>query len=685
MRDQHRSASQESAAPSPSSAPAPGQRTRTSALQRKASPGVAGAPAAGEREASVDAPSANPFWFASGGVEAAAEAQPLDGGMRAKAEQSLGMDLGGVRVHQGAQAAEANRDLGSQAFAHGQDVVLGPNVGNDVNPVMAHELAHVAQQRGAAPGVAAKADGPSRSTAHEVDADQAAAAIMIGAPAKVSQVGAEAVMCFEGAEHMDLGNAAYGNQMVTVGQVTLPAGAFTAMQGDFFGTWAEMERTCTTNPAIVREYYQILLREGRLRAAHLADPAHNAEPDSNGPIMLAGGGARATEYLGLASTNFNHFSDQSVASAGLFDDAAKLNPAYAVEIETAKGKFGMNIGQWLQMHLTAGQRAFVDGLQGKDLGGVGVAMDAGALHYLTDSFAAGHMRTPRTAMSEEYTRVFKAKARAEVARVANAIPDSLDVTAWIQQGVAAATPAMARGVTDWATGALPAMSISLVGIKTSIRAKLNPIADQIGEAIASSVAGFSAKVLHDYDNEHGVEAFNDAGERWTSTGDHNLAGSAENTRIAVAASKASAAHIRQLHAAGVAKKGATDKAGLVMPFISLGPITSRLPQLTDATKNEGTSPGGPRDWHWATMNPTYRAQVKQNAINSVKDTVSSAAAAAKEKIEEAVRAQIHTALAALGRYAQMIESSIDAIIAKIMSYVASIDPTILINAILATA
>ncbi|MBK9033508.1 MAG: DUF4157 domain-containing protein [Myxococcales bacterium] len=616
--------------------------------------------------------------FLAGG----SEASPLDSGMRGRAEQSLGVDLGGVRVHQGEQASAANSQLGSRAFAHGSDVVLGAGASNSANPVMAHELAHVAQQQGAAPGVAMLSERGARGSAHEVDADQAAAAIMIGAPAKVSQVGAESIMCFEGAEHMDLGNAAYNDQQVTVGGVTLPAGAFTAMQGDFFGTWAELERTCTSNPALIMEYYGILQREGRLRAAHLRDPANNPEPDSNGPIMLAGRGARATEYLGLASANFNHFSDQSADSDALFDGAATMNAAYKPEIDAAKGKFGMNIGQWLTMHLSAGQRAFLDGMQGKPFGGAAVAMDAGALHYLTDAFAAGHMRTPRTAMAEEYKRVFKAAARAEVGKLVDPIPNSLDVTSWIRQGIAAASPAMVRGVTGWVGDQIPAMSISLVAMKTAIRAKLNPVADQIGEAIASSVAGFSAKVLHDYDNEHGVEAFNDAGEHWVSKGDHNLAGSAENEKIAIAASTASATHMHQLHAAGVAKKGAANATREVMPFISLAPITSRLPQMTDATKNEGTTPGGARDWHWATMNPTYRAQVKQNAINSVKDTVASATDALKEKVREAVQAAIASALSTLGHYTAMIQAYAGAIVDKIMDYVGSIDPTVLINAIL---
>ncbi len=608
------------------------------------------------------------------------EAGGLDGGMRAQAEQSLGIDLGSVRVHQGGEAAAANQAMGSTAFAHGNDIVLGSGARNDTNGVMAHELAHVAQQRGASTGVAMLSERGARGSAHEVDADQAATAIMVGAPVKVQQAGSEQVMCFEGAEHMDLGNAAYGSQMLTVGGVTLPAGAFTAMQGDFFGTWAELERTCRTNPALINEYYQILQREGRLRDAHRRDPANNPEPDSNGPIMLAGGGARATEYLGLASTNFNHFSDQSADSDALFRVAAALNPGYRAEIDAARGKFGMNIGQWLTNHMTAAQRTFLDGTQGKEFGGGAVAMDAGALHYLTDAFAAGHMRTPRTAMFAEYKRVFQAAARAQVNHAADAIPDTIDVTAWVRQGVHNLSPALLQRGADWAAAQLPAMTINLTAMKAAARAKLLPIADSIGETIASSVAGFSAKVLHDYDNEHGIDVFNDAGERWTAKGDHNLAGSPDNERIAAAAGAASAAHMRQIHAAGRSAQG---QRGAAMPFISLAPITNRLPQMTDATRDAGTTPGGPRDWHWATMNPTYRAQVMQNGIDSIRGTVASATEAIKDKVREAVREKLNAALESLGEYKRAVVGFVDQIIERIMSYVPTIDPTVLINAILA--
>jgi hypothetical protein len=716
------------------SRPAPGKVTRTSKLppgrgsvQRKAAEPAAGAgtpPGRSAWELTMDpwmdaahrgvtalAERGQAPVQASGGdlhgfLREGSEAGPLDGGMRAQAEQSLGVDLGGVRVHQGEQSAAASSDLGAKAFTHGQDVVLGAGTPNSLNPVMAHELAHVAQQQGATPGIATKSERGSQGSAYEVDADQAATRIMMSAPARVAQVGAEHVMCFEGAEHMEIGNAAWGGRQVTIGRVTLPAGVFTALQGDFFGTWDEMERACNDNPDLVYAYRDVLFKERDARAAHQRDPANHEEPDSNGPIMVASllNGRNPMEYLDLAATNFNHFSEQNAESDKLFKLTARDNPAYAAEIAAAQSKFGHNIAQWLQMHLQAGKRAFEDGLANKELGGAGVAMDAAAAHYLTDAFASGHMRVPRMEMFNEYQATFRTAARKQVDSLVNNIPDQIDVSGFINSAASTATGAARQMLPQWANDAidgaadlatqganavgvgmpsLPAMKISLAATKAAIKAKLYPTADSIGNTLGEKIAGFSAKVLHDFDNEHGVKVFNDAGQAWVAKGDHALAASEENAKTAKACTGASAKHIQDLHAAGKAKANDPNKAGLTMPFKSLQPITSLLPQIDETTRNEGTEPGGPRDWHWATMNDEYRGKIKQNAIDSAKGTVASAWQGTKDKAREVIEAKVRQALAALGSFADMVAAQLGAIVEKILSYIPDIDPEILIAAILA--
>lgn len=119
-------------------------------------------------------------------IQRAAEGsgQSLPDDLRGKFEQSLGTDLGGVRVHTHSAAAEASESLGARAYAVGQDVFMGAGQYNPSSPegasLLAHEVAHTVQQRGAASGPQTKLEVSSPGDAHEVDADRAADAMVRG-------------------------------------------------------------------------------------------------------------------------------------------------------------------------------------------------------------------------------------------------------------------------------------------------------------------------------------------------------------------------------------------------------------------------------------------------------------------------------------------------------------------------
>lgn len=75
---------------------------------------------------------------------------PLPDGVRASLEPGMGADFSGVRVHTGPQAARMNREVGAQAFTHGNDVYFNegaysPGTGEG-RRLIAHELAHTVQQ-----------------------------------------------------------------------------------------------------------------------------------------------------------------------------------------------------------------------------------------------------------------------------------------------------------------------------------------------------------------------------------------------------------------------------------------------------------------------------------------------------------------------------------------------------------
>ncbi len=108
--------------------------------------------------------------------------EPLDSATRAFMEGRFGHDFSRVRIHSDAQAAESARAVSAQAYTVGQHVVFG----RDKYPaefgsrLLAHELAHVVQQRNAT----YPSDGITLADpAWEQEADSAANAVMAGRPA----------------------------------------------------------------------------------------------------------------------------------------------------------------------------------------------------------------------------------------------------------------------------------------------------------------------------------------------------------------------------------------------------------------------------------------------------------------------------------------------------------------------
>jgi hypothetical protein len=113
---------------------------------------------------------------------------PLDHATRGLAEPSFGHDFSQVRVHTDAAAAESAHALGARAYTVGRDIVFArgeyaPRSGSGLR-LLAHELAHVVQQRAVAGSLPAAAPGwlpVSRpGDAHERSAEAAADAVVQG-------------------------------------------------------------------------------------------------------------------------------------------------------------------------------------------------------------------------------------------------------------------------------------------------------------------------------------------------------------------------------------------------------------------------------------------------------------------------------------------------------------------------
>jgi outer membrane protein OmpA-like peptidoglycan-associated protein len=118
--------------------------------------------------------------------------QPLAQQTRAEMERSFNADFSNVRVHDDGTAHVEADEIGAKAFTHGDDIYLADSASSPATVegkrLLAHELAHVVQQRRA---------GGRQSDAintlgdrFEADADKAAALAGTGRPVQVTATGA---------------------------------------------------------------------------------------------------------------------------------------------------------------------------------------------------------------------------------------------------------------------------------------------------------------------------------------------------------------------------------------------------------------------------------------------------------------------------------------------------------------
>jgi hypothetical protein len=107
------------------------------------------------------------------------QGRPLDGGVRTRMEAAFGNGLGPVHLHTGATASRVASGLNARAFTVGRHVAFGAGEYRPGTPagdaLIAHEVAHVVQQRSGAATEAPLAAGSARYGALERDADHAAA------------------------------------------------------------------------------------------------------------------------------------------------------------------------------------------------------------------------------------------------------------------------------------------------------------------------------------------------------------------------------------------------------------------------------------------------------------------------------------------------------------------------------
>jgi hypothetical protein len=113
----------------------------------------------------------------------------LDTDARTKLEGALGDDFSDVRIHSDPEAHELSKAVSAEAFTTGSDVFFQSGkydpASSEGQKLLTHELTHVAQQRGAAPGSEMTVSNPG--DASEVEARAVADRVSSAPPAATSE------------------------------------------------------------------------------------------------------------------------------------------------------------------------------------------------------------------------------------------------------------------------------------------------------------------------------------------------------------------------------------------------------------------------------------------------------------------------------------------------------------------
>lgn len=104
---------------------------------------------------------------------------PLDSSVQARMEDAFGASFADVRVHTDSEADSLNRSVSAKAFTTGSDIFFSSSASPNDSSLLAHELTHVVQQRGAPASSGSLTVGPAGDS-HEAAADSVAAAVASG-------------------------------------------------------------------------------------------------------------------------------------------------------------------------------------------------------------------------------------------------------------------------------------------------------------------------------------------------------------------------------------------------------------------------------------------------------------------------------------------------------------------------
>jgi hypothetical protein len=383
--------------------------------------------------------------------------QPLDEGTQTYFTSRFRHDFSLVRVHTDQRSAESARAVNAQAYTVGTDVVFGeyryaPETSSGKH-LLAHELTHVIQQRGARGSGPLMVNRPGDDC--ESEADQIASRLTsnarepVGVGVQRSSGSQGLIQRFSTSEHEEIGRAAYQ---------AAPPQSTSASTGP--------------HPEPLDKELVKSLKDFRYKHAGGKESDYGqlvAMPDDVASFQLmedqdrerAGSGFRvpvlsriwdwigdSTHYLDLASRNRDHFHPHNFmawqawhwAALASMDEAAKLE-ASADKLNVALNVLFKTFNERSQRVRTALEQRDQTGAksdvldktisrevavlskqveemrkkqakvaelraQAKDLAIHAMAVNGFGDHFLTDAYAGGHIVTPRAELLDSYTTKF---------------------------------------------------------------------------------------------------------------------------------------------------------------------------------------------------------------------------------------------------------------------------------------
>jgi Domain of unknown function (DUF4157) len=403
--------------------------------------------------------------------------QPLAADVRERVGHALGDSLGDVRIHSDETAGRLTNAVAARAFAVGSDVFVAPSEyrpgSSDGDALLAHELTHVVQQRGA------PTSGPLRVSqpddALEREADSAARA---GAAPSLSPAGAS-IHRFVESEHKMIGDlgSARGPETARMIEIapgfSVTYGDMVAMSGDHFESVKQItDLAKIPGPG-----------EGtREEVEYVLTVEIHGEKDKKDTFSAGAIHGAEKRYYELASRNQSHFLNPREGDTGR--DIHDMVTAH--EGGVAMGA-AANYHDGHRLALMEAARA------GKAHEPIdqALAQEAFSNHFLTDSFSAGHIRTPRQSLSEYWhAKVPMFFVNFEM-YMAEQIAKYINDHNW--RGWVASVDLIEMGeggaLDLWQTG-------SYATIQATLRAKGMPEIT-FGDIVSGA--------LHDYDNVHGVD------------------------------------------------------------------------------------------------------------------------------------------------------------------------------------